>query len=84
MCHPSLPSRPAAGARIAVPQLAERVANLRRLAIADRIPCKAINQPVPPFGGLQQNGAAIGAGLRLVEGGNDRFVEQLRNENTLA
>jgi hypothetical protein len=56
-------------------QLAECVPNLRRLAIVDQTARKSIDQTVLPFGGFQQNGAAIGAGVLLVEGRNDRFVE---------
>ena len=64
-------------------QVAEGVAHLARRAIIDQAPCEAVDQAVPALRSVQQDGAAIGACVRLVECRDEGFVEKVREENTL-
>src|SRR5713101_5688401 len=44
---------------------------------------EAIDDSVLAFRGVQQDGAAIGARVRLVEGRDERFVEEVLKQNSL-
>src|SRR5215203_4621966 len=64
-------------------QIPERVPYVRRLSIIDEGAGKAVNQRIPTLGGLQQDRAAIGAGVLLIKGGNEWVIEEVREENSL-
>ncbi len=64
-------------------QVPERVPHLPRLPIVDQATREAIDQAVRAFGGVQQDRAAIGTRVRLVEGRDQRFVEEVRKQNGL-
>jgi hypothetical protein len=64
-------------------QLGERVPHLRRLPIVDHTPGEAVDQTVPPLGRLEQDGAAIGTRVLLIEGGDEGTIEEIRKENSL-
>ena len=64
-------------------QILERVPHFPRLPIIDEASGKAINQPVARFGGLEQDRAPIRARVRLIERRDDRFDEEVWEEDSL-
>ena len=64
-------------------QVRERVTGLVRRALVEQAPGERLDQTVDALGGLQQNRPAVGAGLLLVELGEQRLVEQIREQNSL-
>ena len=64
-------------------QIVEPVPHFPRLPIIDQTPRKALDQTVLSLGGLQQHGAAIGTGVRLIEGRDEGPVEEVGKENSL-
>jgi len=64
-------------------QLGEGVPRRRRCALVDQAAGERLHQAVHALGRLEQTGAAIGTRLRAVERGDQRLVEQVREEDSL-
>src|SRR6516225_8771375 len=64
-------------------QIPQRVLHFSRLPIIHEAAREAVDQPIAIFGGLEQDRAAIGARLRVIERRDERLVEQVREENSL-
>jgi hypothetical protein len=64
-------------------QVPQRVPDLPGLSGIDQTPGEAIDQIIPTLGGFQQDGAAIGARVRLIERRDERCVEEVRKKNSL-
>ena len=64
-------------------QVTQRVPHLSGLPIVHEAAREPIDQSVPAFRRVQQDGAAIGARMRLIEGCDEGFVEQVRKADSL-
>jgi hypothetical protein len=64
-------------------QIAERVTHLARGAIIDQAAGEAVDQIVPALCRGQQDRAAVGTRMRLIEGCDEGFVEQVRKADSL-
>ena len=64
-------------------QVGQYVPHLARFAPVDQTADEPGHQPVHLLGRLEQAGAAVGAGVRLVEAGDQRLVEQVREQDSL-
>ena len=64
-------------------QVTQRMLHLPRLPIVHEAAREPIDQSVPAFRRLQQDGAAIGARLRLVERRDEGLGEEVGKENSL-
>ena len=61
----------------------DRTAIANALIIVAQAPGDGLDQPVHALGRLEQDRAAVGACLLLVELGDQRLVEQIREQNSL-
>ena len=59
-------------------QVRERVPNLPRCAFVGQTPGERLDQAVHALGRLEQDGAAVGTRVLLVERGDEGLVEQIR------
>jgi len=64
-------------------QILERVPHFPGLPIIDEASGKAIDQPVARFRGFEQDRAAIGARVWLIERRDEGFVEEVWEEDSL-
>ena len=64
-------------------QITQRMLDLPGLAIVDQAAREAVDQPIAPVGGVQQHGAAVGARVRLIEGGDEGAIEEVRKQDSL-
>ena len=64
-------------------QIRERVPNLLRGALVGQTPGERLDQAVHALGRLEQDGAAVGTRVFLVERGDEGLVEQIREQNSL-
>ena len=64
-------------------QICERVPYLAGLSILHQTPREAVDELVLALSRLQQHGAAVGTRMRLIEGGNEGAIEEVRQENSL-
>ena len=64
-------------------QVRERVPNLPRCAFVGQTPGERLDQAVHALGRLEQDGAAVGTRVLLVERGDEGLVEQIREQNSL-
>ena len=64
-------------------QVGQRVPHLARFAPVDQTADEPGHQPVHLLGRLEQNGAAVGAGMRPIEAGDQPLVEQVRTQDSL-
>jgi hypothetical protein len=64
-------------------EIRERVPHFPGLPIIDEASGEAIDQPITRFRGLEQDRAAIRARMRLIERGDEGFVEEVWKENSL-
>ena len=63
-------------------QIRERVPNLLRGALVGQTPGERLDQAVHALGRLEQDGAAVGTRVFLVERGDEGLVEQIREQNS--
>ena len=64
-------------------QVRERVPNLPRCAFVGQTPGERLDQAIHALGRLEQDGAAVGTRVFLVERGDEGLVEQIREQNSL-
>ena len=64
-------------------QVPQRVLDLPRLPIIHEATRETVDQSVAFFRRFEQDRAAIGARLRLIESRDEGFVEEVREENSL-
>ena len=64
-------------------QVLQRVPDLAGLPLVHEASREAVDQSIRSLGRLQQDGAAVGTRVLLIEGGNDRAIEKIRKENSL-
>ena len=64
-------------------QVRERVPNLPSGALVGQTPGERLDQAVHALGRLEQDGAAVGTRVFLVERGDEGLVEQIREQNSL-
>jgi hypothetical protein len=64
-------------------QVDKLVANLASLPLVPQAGRQAGSEAEPLVDSLQENRATVGAAVRLVKPGNKRFVEEIREENSL-
>ena len=57
--------------------------DLARLPVVDQTLGESFDHAVLPFRGFEQDRAAIGARVRLIEGGDEGLVEEIREEDSL-
>ena len=59
------------------------VSDLVGLPLVAKARGQVLEESEPSIGGLQQDGAAVGAAVELIEAGDDGLVEQVSKEHTL-
>ena len=64
-------------------QIRQRVSNLPRCAPVSQAAGEGLHKAVCPLGRLEQDGAAIGTRLLLLEGRDQGLVEQVWEEDSL-
>ena len=64
-------------------QIRKRVSNLPRCAPVSQAAGERLDEAVYPLGRLEQDGAAIGTRLLLLEGRDQGLLEQVREEDSL-
>ena len=64
-------------------QIRQRMPDLAGLPVVDQTLGEPVDQPVLSLCRLQQDGAAIGARMLLIERRDEGLVEEIREENSL-
>ena len=64
-------------------QIRQRMPHLAGFAPVDQTAHEPGHQPVHLLGRLEQHRAPVGAGVRLIEAGQQRLVEQVREQDSL-
>ena len=64
-------------------QVRQRMPDLARLPVVDQTLGESLDHAVLPLRGFEQDRSSIGARVRLIEGGNEGLVEEIRKEDSL-